>query len=141
MSYDNSQMQQIHLISLPSVWLSPTASEKILCLSSRKEFVEKHLVAELDCPGNALDWSIYWIEDLDLNNQEHLDWILINHSHCDHTIVEIVDWQDLSLALALDAHAVMPSHNHNIAKLAQFGYKQCVSLGKCVDLIKQKASR
>ena len=121
MSFDNSEINYIHLVSYPSVWLPPPKTIKLLMIGCDQKSLDS-LVVFLQENHNTVNFAIYTLESVDYDNQEHVDWLLINQSHCDGTWVKVTGYNSLSLAAILATKKLISIENAaacpTIAKLA-----------------------
>ena len=121
MSFDNSEINYIHLVSYPSVWLPPPKTTKLLMIGCDQKSLDS-LVVYLQENHNTVNFAIYTLESVDYDNQEHVDWLLINQSHCDGTWVKVTGYNSLSLAATIASNHLVSIENAaacpTIAKLA-----------------------
>jgi hypothetical protein len=100
MTFDNDALTYVHLVSWPSIWLPPSGTIKIMALGfdqSRIEQISEAMAAKIDWANIA----IYWVPDFDINNKEHIDWLVVN-DHVPTAMVNGLDIAALTMALVLD---------------------------------------
>lgn len=86
MNFENGQLTYVHLVSWPSVWLPPLGTYKLLFLGFETNEIEllSQTVGETFGEWN---WAFYYISEMDPQNQEHVDWLLIN-CHIDYVVTK-----------------------------------------------------
>jgi hypothetical protein len=100
MTFAEAQMTYVHLISWPSVWLPPTGTNKILLLGYVPQQIDE-LAQKLSNDFGTWSWALYHVPDCDINNQEHVDWLVVNN-HIRNVLVNGKDSAAIILALLLD---------------------------------------
>lgn len=107
MSFDNSQMSYIHLVSFPSCWLPPPKTKKLMLVGVDQGTIE-NLVNDVQDSFPDISLAFYHVPALDWSNQEHVDWLIINQHHMDATFVQVTDWP--SLCAAQSFNSVVGAH-------------------------------
>lgn len=100
MTFAESQITYVHLVSWPSVWLPPNGTHKILLLGYDQQQMEQ-FAQSLSNDFGTWSWALYHVPQCDINNQEHVDWLVVNN-HIDHVLVNGADSASIILALLLD---------------------------------------
>ncbi len=100
MTFGLSQMTFVHLVSWPSVWLPPNHTYKIILLGFSQDQLQ-HVADQLGSNWPMASWAIYYVPDFDIDNIEHVDWLLIN-SHVENVAVNGTETQAMFVAMLLD---------------------------------------
>ena len=98
MSFEPSQINYIHLVSWPSVWLPPSSTQKVFVCGLDQPELDQ-LVSDIQIKFPNHNWAIYYDLQFDQIDPEHLDWLLINASHCEHIWFNVREPNDIYLAL------------------------------------------
>ena len=129
MSFDNSQMTLIHLVSFPSLWLPPANTLKVMIIGVDQAALEE-LVS--NCQNSFPDYSFafYHAPELDLQQSDVVDWLIINQNHMHGTFVEVKDWETLSLALSSKGLTRVNTEKSSaeISKIAEYAGKTCCGI-------------
>ena len=123
MNFDNSEINYIHLVSYPSIWLPPPKTTKLLVIGCDQKSIDS-LVVFLQENHNTNNFAIYTMDVVDWDNPEHVDWLLINQSHCDGTWIKVTDYQSLCFAATLSATRQQISVENNVT---------CATIAKLID--------
>lgn len=123
MSFENSEINYIHLVSYPSVWLPPPKTIKLLIIGYDQKSLDS-LVIFLQENHNTINFAIYTLDSVDYDNQEHIDWLLINQSHCDGTWIRVTDYQSLCFAATVARKKQQISIENNAT---------CPTIAKLID--------
>ena len=100
MTFAEAQMTYVHVITWPSVWLPPSGTHKILLLGYDQSQVDQ-FTQTLSNEFGSWSWAVYHVPDCDINNQEHVDWLVVNN-HINYVLVNGTDSAAVILALLLD---------------------------------------
>lgn len=116
MSFENSTLSYVHLVSFPSTWLPNINTIKILVLGA----TEKHLqeladTAQATWPNQS--WAFYHVLDFDISNPEHMDWLIVNSSHCHDCMGFATDESILLMCHMMKAHVITSSVPDYLTKL------------------------
>lgn len=105
MSFENSQVSYVHLVSFPSCWLPPKNTLKILVVGLDQPQLETH-VSDLQEQFPEQSFAFYFVPDCNFGDLEHLDWLLINQHHMDAVWVQVTDWDTLAIAQSFQISTV-----------------------------------
>ncbi len=99
MTFGPADVTYVHLVSWPSVWIPPSNTHKVLLLGWTQEALET-MAKLLGDQYPTISWALYYVPDFDMQNLEHLDWLLVNH-HLTNVIANAENQQALFTALLL----------------------------------------
>lgn len=85
MSFENSSMSYVHLVSYPSTWLPEPNTIKLLVLGATEQNLQE-LTEFVQDSWPSQSWAFYHVLDFDITNAAHVDWLIINSSHCDECV-------------------------------------------------------
>lgn len=99
MSFENSQVSYVHLVSYPSCWLPPKHTKKLLIVGLEQPDLEM-CVTDIQNLYPEMSFALYFVPSFSSSDLEQLDWLLINQQHMHGTWLQVTDWDTLALALA-----------------------------------------
>lgn len=120
MSFNSSVVNYVHLISYPSVWLPPKPATIKFFLHGYDKNELDQLVTMLNDDWIGTDFAIYYFENFEHGNEEHLDWMLINKIHCDGIFFKIGDLNTLSIAMIMQPYVLPCVKSLYVEKLIQY---------------------
>jgi hypothetical protein len=118
MSFNSSTINYVHLVSYPSVWLPPK-SETVKFFIHGYDKLDS-IVTMLNDDWVGTDFAVYYFENFEYSNEEHLDWMLVNKIHCDGIFFNINDLNTLTLAMITQACVFDCSGSPYVDKLIQY---------------------
>lgn len=134
MSFVDSTNAVTHLVTYPSVWLPPDNAVRIMVLPSPGTLSNKLISLCHSCCGHT-SVAVYTFDQWLGDDQEQLDWLLINSGHCQHIWCEAYDAGSLGLALCLRAHASWDPQDWQVAKLANHANLCNISLEEFLSTV------
>lgn len=106
MSFENSQVSYVHLVSFPSCWLPPKNTLKILIVGLEQPQLEGY-VPTLQNHFPEVSFAFYFVPNTNFSDLEHLDWLFINQHHMDAVWVQVTDWDTLAVASTFCVHTTV----------------------------------
>lgn len=118
MTFDNGSETYVHLVSYPSCWLPPPQTTRLMLVNFSQDAIHTLVdMVQRNYPSHNV--AIYTIQLPDLDNADQVDWLLINHTHCADTLVQVSHSVDLLLAQSMRCSITLaPDAHPQVAKLS-----------------------
>lgn len=116
MSFENSNMSYVHLVSYPSTWLPDVSTARVLVVGALEQNLQE-LTELLQSTWPQQSWALYHVPDFDITAQSHVDWLLVNAAHCHTCMGWGTDAVNLLLCTLLHAKVIKGTVPEQLAKL------------------------
>jgi hypothetical protein len=116
MSFENSTLSYVHLVSYPSTWLPGPNTIKLLVLGATEQNLQE-LTEFVQISWPSQSWAFYHVLDFDITDAAHVDWLIINSSHCDTCVGFATQETHMLMCHIMKAHVFTDSVPDYLTKL------------------------